>query len=357
MIEALVVGLCSVVFSMLNRKIRTTYGLKLSFVLIFIFHAIRYDYGNDYMKYLDDYIDINQFSLFDMNYGEYYYEPAWVFLCRLFKPFGFFALVASMALFTSIVYYRFVKAYVHADYYYYSVLIYFFSPELMLIPLSAMRQSLAITIFVYSIQFVIKRNIAKYALCIAIASAFHISAIALLPVYFLAYLNWRIHLLSVVYLFALYYSFFVVPMLIYSGFNNLIGTVFEKYLRFEGTTVINTGYGLIFISFLLLIILIYERYQRQEISLLFKIAAISFFIIPASFPIPMLGRMGMYVQPVLIVVYPYVIMSMKNMLLKYSIMVSIIAFTLYKFFLFFQSDVWVNKYSTYTTVFDAPKYY
>lgn len=49
----------------------------------------------------------------------------------------------------------------------------------------ALRQSFVIAIFIFAIKFIEKRNFKKYILCIIVSMLFHLSAIVLIPVYFI----------------------------------------------------------------------------------------------------------------------------------------------------------------------------
>ena len=55
----LVVGIISVFFAWLESSGRWRHGLKSSLFIIFIFLALRYDFGNDYMGYFEYFKDIN----------------------------------------------------------------------------------------------------------------------------------------------------------------------------------------------------------------------------------------------------------------------------------------------------------
>ena len=47
LVETIIFGLSSIYLAYLSRYKNLDWGLKLSFVLIFLFHALRFDVGND----------------------------------------------------------------------------------------------------------------------------------------------------------------------------------------------------------------------------------------------------------------------------------------------------------------------
>ena len=81
MIATIILGIFSVLSAFLARYTNTRWGLKLSFILIFLFLALRYNFGNDYDNYLNVFNEIKQYndvnSLYLMMLR---FEPAWLFL-------------------------------------------------------------------------------------------------------------------------------------------------------------------------------------------------------------------------------------------------------------------------------------
>lgn len=357
MITVAIFNILVVFFAYQARYKRTAILLKVSFGLIFLFLALRYDYGNDYSGYLKVFIEINQVETIDYFDKYWHFEPGWIFLCRLFGPFGFFAMTAVLALFNCFVYYRFIKKYVPPAYYWLAVFMYVFNPGFMLIHSSAMRQSLAIILFVFSIDYIYKKDALRYFLCIGLAALFHTSALVLLPVYLLGVFDWKINKLTAVSIFSLFLLMFVFGNSFLPDINQFINTYFQRYEVYEGGAEIGTGLGLIFNSFLFTLILYYERSQIAESSLLFKVAIISYFIIPISLLIMMLGRVGMYFLPATIAVFPIMFSNIKNRILKNTTLTLIIFIILHSFFGFFQSDIWRVSFGTYQTIFSAPEIY
>ena len=86
-----ILGLIAVVLVRLTQSRQNGWGLKAAFSIIFVFMALRYDYGNDYMAYL------RKFNCFASYYSsravdvtDMWWEPGWVLLNFFFAPFGFY---------------------------------------------------------------------------------------------------------------------------------------------------------------------------------------------------------------------------------------------------------------------------
>jgi len=87
---------------------------------------------------------------------------------------------------------------------------------------NGIRQWIAIAVFMYSFKYIKQKELLKYLICIIVASLFHITAILLLPAYFLFKLNikdkYKIIIIGLT---------FVVFKVI--NFNNLIALIFKKF--------------------------------------------------------------------------------------------------------------------------------
>lgn len=359
MITVAILNIIVVLFAYLARYRQTRFGLKVSFFLIFLFLALRYDFGNDYPAYLQKFFVINQYAYIDYFYKFlHYYEPGWIFLCRLFEPLGFFAMIAALALFNCVVYYRFIRKYVPPTYYWLAVFLYVFSPGFMLIHSSAMQQSVAIALFILSFDYLYKKDAIRYFLCIGLASLFHYSALILLPVYFLGLFNWKANNITAIIIFSFYLFLYMFGELIMPHLTLFISTHFERYVIYLGVSAeIGTGLGIVFYSILFIFVLYYKKFQNKEKALLFKIVILGYFFIPMGLLIMMLGRVGMYFQVATLAVFPILLLNIKNPVLKNLILASLIFITIHSFYAFFQYDIWREAFSTYQTIFSASRIY
>jgi hypothetical protein len=360
MITVAIVNIVMVYFAFFARYKNWQFLLKFSFIILFVFLALRYDFGNDYHVYLKDFLKLNPFSTIDYFSKASTFEPGWTFLCHLFRPLGamgFFAMTALLALFNCFVYYRFIKKYVPPDYYWLAVFLYVFNPYFMLIHASAMRQSVAISLFLLSIDYLYKKNPVGYFLFIGLAMSFHISAIILLPVYLIGLFNWKINKMTAIGLLSSYILIIFFGKMFRSELTMFVARHFDKYAVYNSQSgiEIGTGMGLLFYSILFVLILLYEQYQTKENAIVFKVAIIGYLVMPVSLIVMIFGRSAMYFQPATIAVMPILFANMKNRLISYTIMILLITITTFSFYGFFQSKIWEKKYGTYNTIFSSPE--
>ncbi len=352
MVTVIITGLVAVFFAYFGQFKEYEKGLKIAFLPIFLFLSLRYDYGNDYHAYYEQFqllqsYGLERFQLYNKM------EIGWVYLNYIFSPLGFFAMVAFLSYFNCVVYYKIIKEFVPKKYYWLAVFLYVFNPYIMLVHLSAMRQSLAILIFLLALKFFLKKRIVHFALVIIFASFFHKSVLLILPLIFLLLSKWKINLKASIIVVIIFVSLFFLGSLI-SGYVNLFLTTYlVKYAHHtENDVEVILGSGLVILSMLiaLLVTLYYTEIQDEKLKYIFKIYIISFFIIPISLYVFLVSRTGFYLSVFSILVYPNIVDSVKNNLSKKIILFFFIAITGYNFYVFFKSPIWQEDYGTYQTI-------
>jgi hypothetical protein len=363
---SLLVNIIAVILALFARK-KDSKWLKRAFFVIFIFLAIRYGYGNDYMEYLRYFIEVNRnvygFSDYLSNlfyYGDYTgerdIEKGWLFLSHLFQPLGFFAMVAVLSGIYCYAYYKIINEYVPPAYYWLSVFIFVFDPSNLLIQASAMRQTAGIIIFIFAFYYLLNKNVLRYGVNVYLATLFHNSSIVLFPVYYLVKLYKKITIQNSVIVIILYvifilFSFWLLPY-IYIFNADYLG----KYSGYEDSkNALNSGMGMVFMG-LILIAFLYTGARERSASLLFiKLAIIAILISAIGTGNVMISRIGYYFGFSLIVAIPIMVYNIKNNLLKPGIMISYMLLKFYGWYNFFYSPVWFKYYYEYHTIFSSPK--
>lgn len=368
MLTAFLVNIIAITFAAIAKN-KDSAWLKAAFIVVFIFLAIRYGYGNDYMGYLKYFLDVNKYVygfsdyINNTTYVEAYsgvrdVEVGWMILCKIYQPFGFFALVASISALYCFVHYKLINEYVQPIYYWFAVAILVFDPQYVLIQASAMRQSIAIIVVIISFYFLKNKSFVKYGIGIYMSSLFHKSSIVNLPVYLLAVKNRppkMIHIVMVVLLFV-----FAVSMSAYLGqyMNIILAKYFEEYRGYD-TQIgkLNSGIGIIYFLFIIIMILYYSMREQGSILLLNKIAVIALIVGAMSSVNIMVTRVIYYYIFALLVSIPYVVYKIENKILKIGVMTSYILYVILMWYSHFYSPVWHNGYYEYHTIFESPKIY
>jgi hypothetical protein len=359
MITVIIVGILAVFFAYLAQFEKTKNGLKVSFFLIFLLLALRYDFGNDYKGYLESFQFLETYGLENYLNNEKT-EIGWSYLNYMFLPFGFFAMVGFLALFNCLVYYNFIRKYVPVHLYWLAVFIYMFDPYLMLIHASAMRQSLAISLVILSFNYLYKKDFLRFILIILLSSLFHNSALTMFILIPLTIFRWKINLRVGIILCSIFIILFGAGSFIMASTNNFLQLYMNRYEHhLEQDIVLNQGVGLgvIFQFIILIITMYYARFQENKNELLFKIYIISFMFIPLSLYVWLIGRIGFYFTIFSIAVIPIIVPGIKNKFSGRIVPLMFITFTLYNFLKFFQSKIWIEDFGTYRSIITQIKYF
>lgn len=253
----IIIGAIVVFFAFLQDKNKFSHGLKISFLILTLFLGLRYNFGNDYQSYLNGFNEINRYSYISFFDTRFYFDPGWVFICKLFNPFGFFSLIFFLSIVNCVVYYKVIKRYVPQGFYWLAVFLYFFTPGFMLVHLSAIRQSISILIFLFIVKYIYMRKPLFYFTGILIASFFHQSALILSVFYTLIFFSGKIKNQTGLLLGIAFFVLFFISNIVFLQLDNFILTFFPKYLITYSQlgSVIGSGIG-IFLYLVLFIILL-----------------------------------------------------------------------------------------------------
>lgn len=159
-----------------NRAVKSQQNiiLAISIVVYSLVLGFRYEVGTDYVEYM---------NIYKFHYDLDRMEPGYRFLNILLSSLGFsFPSIFVLSVFLQIFFFykgiiNFKKILPWAIFLYFTTLYLFLS-------LNVLRQTIAFSFFVFSIQYIWKKDIWKYFICILAASCFHKSASILFPFYF-----------------------------------------------------------------------------------------------------------------------------------------------------------------------------
>lgn len=355
MIAPTLVGIISIFIS----RLRTPTNWKLTRLLviffpIFIFLSIRNDYGNDYQGYLDMFNEIS--SQTEMIYSQDYWhaEIGWLALNRIYKHFGFHAMLASLALLSCYAYSRLILTQVPPRYYWLALFIYVFIPENLLIQSSAMRQAVAITLAILSSEFAIKRNWTAYLILNLTAVLFHTSALFFFAFSLVALPNisikrfWIPILMGIYIIFSAYAS--TIVLLMQNLLSIISGGIFDRYAIYNEKAASASGLGAIFFGLQLFLLLLFFNAQTRAGRFAFKMSIIAIFLSALSSEIVMLARIGYYFNVFNIASVPLLATQMAPSFFRLSFIFTYMAYGIFVYYQFFLSPIWHDSFSKYATI-------
>lgn len=284
-------------------------AIVLPIILLILFSSIRnYTVGTDSITYTEAYrLEYNPYYYgFNPNI-EYGYQFIDYLILNFFSNYFWLFLFFSIA----IVCLYMVTIKKISKYYLTSVFI-FITFGFYTFFFNGLRQGVAMAIFFFGLPYLIEKRIISYFLVVFIASMFHVSALVMLPVYFLVNTKFRIEYKVL--------ACFIVSIL---ASQILISYLAQGNIRYEHYTQEAEKAGgyitLLFYSLIGLLIYFSGRKIRHEDIRFSKFEQIFLCGLALVFPISLLGtdpsgpqRIMYYFSSMVIFLIPYVLMRFNN---------------------------------------------
>lgn len=341
-IMLLVAWIISIISSLTkNKKV-----LFFSFVILFIFSSVRYDFGNDYWNYF------KRFYGYKNNILTSNEDIGYKIINKQFGTFREFLIFTSLCY--NLTLYKLVSKHLKTREFFLAIMILLLDPYLFLVHLSAMRQTLALLFFIIGVMYLYNNNVKIYLICVIIASTIHISAIFLifLPLFInrkkISKKSWILIgiLLSVVCLTPLFNKILF-----------LVTSFIPKYGKYIVDMKGNSLKAFIFNIFFFLYVAFFINKAKSNERFFLKITLIYYFIELLGFKLNMIARLGMYLQIFNIISFPIIIFRINKKLEKKYYGLIILIFFLFLFYgrrhiEFLNSSVWGPKFNQYKTIFN-----
>lgn len=175
----------------LHEKFEKAYIIVIGGILT-LFSGFRYYVGTDFETYHND------IEILNKGIDLPFYEPGYKLLVESInklngKPQLVFFLFSLLTVYFVVKFISF-----HSERVGFSLLIYFLLPPLYMASFNQIRQFLAVAIFLYALRFVVNKSLWRYALTIILASTIHVTAILMLPLYFILRRNINTRLILVI---------------------------------------------------------------------------------------------------------------------------------------------------------------
>lgn len=237
---------------------------QISIIIIFYLIAgMSYKVHNDYFIYENIYEKIEFSNLKYINL-----EKGYVFLNAIFNKYlEFYNFKSLIYLINTFLMYRGLKKILsYQKIYIVFGLMYLLFNQFYYFYLSAFRQSISISIFIYSLSYIKNKKLLKYTISVFIAFLFHKSAILLYLIYFIFNSRMKIRMILNIY------SYFILNILIFvPQIRNEIVLAFSKIVDILKLGNLNQNYlfkendiGINNIIFMLFLMLIYKYLTSKK---------------------------------------------------------------------------------------------
>lgn len=365
MLVVVVISIIALLLVCLESRGLYKNGLKVAFCLLSLLGAIHYNYGNDYMVYYNDYLNIVSYK-FDLKAiidKDVFRDPGWAILCYAFSYVGgFFSLVAVLNIILNLIYYYFIRTYVDKTYWPLAVFIYVATTVLYLLNFSMMRQGLTIAIFLASWRWIMEKKWPLLLLLYFIASQIHSSASILYPFAFWGYIS-KIRSKRVVLFFIAFYLFlFTNGRAVDDLFSLLVKMYeFEDKVNAYENYISARSYGLGFLlGSIPFGVSLWYLYKSDSLELqkdnrpIVILSCLGSFIAPFADFLPMVGRLSFYFIPFSIATVPITYSVIRNKTFFVILISLFVLIKLYSYIYFFSDNsIYGAPYSEFHTIFEV----
>lgn len=344
MIVYLILLLVIMVLAFLSNKVKGN-GKNIIIFLIFlslsIISGIRYNVGADYLSYQTFFNYIGEFSNSDYEIGYY--------LLNYILKFLFNNSVSVFLVTSMIINYFICKMIKDNDNHILSYFIYICG-TLFFFGLNGIRQTIAMSLFYYSLKFIKTKDFKKYLICNLIGILFHISSIIFIPLYFVLDKPIKNKKKIIILIIAFLLSNSIVKILS----NVLLNSRYSFYILKSEYYIKSTLNISSIINFLILILYSIFTDKNDKNNCIFEnihlIAAIISILMPY---LPLANRLFMSFRYIEFLSVPNLL---KNLSLKNKKIGAFIKFMVYVlYFYYFIHGVYMengNKVLPYKTIFD-----
>lgn len=291
------------------------------FFELILLMGFRYDVGIDYLTYESWFYDEHNGNKFEWIYNSLNY--------LVYISTGEFAVFTLLiAIITNYFIYKGLKAW-NLNNYYLILAIFIYVSSIYFDFANMMRQGVAVSIFFYASNFIVKRDYKKYFFLVFLAMGFHFSSIILIPLYFIRRTSFNlliyISLIIVCYYLAytkfaqIIFNFFI-SISPYAGRYTGHEFIFQKEVNIFSLNVL----GKVLLS-VLLASLATKRINENKNNLMFyyQIGNLLYILSISTF---MFGRVGIFFQIFELAAIPYLISNIKNSLIRTIIYLSVLLF-------------------------------
>ena len=301
-INATVIIFILLVFLTTRRYENNRYFRYLPYIVIFLFMAGRYDYGDGIAyRQMFDYLH------YGMSVPGMKLEPLYSFLNRVLPSFS--AVVVVTSLIYVLAFYIIISGALTLKQRSLALIFAVLHPYILMVDMSAIRQSVAIALLMVGVYLANKYKAVLYIPFCVVATLFHKSAIVLLPVFFL-FLKRKLAVKIKVVIMGATFFFLLAPEKLFGIINSLLkltGLNNANYLSY-----LNNGYGnsiqAVALSFVQLIFFMLCGDSVEEKNTIYvKLSVIAIVAELLQGCIQTLGRIQMYFLPFIVVSLPLIL--------------------------------------------------
>lgn len=206
--------------------------------------------------------------------------------------------------------------------------------------MSGLRQILALSIILFSFNYLIKGNAIRYFISILIATFFHVSAIIMIPIYFIRYIKLTAKKRLVVLTCIVIGSFLAKDIIVNLVFSINVSKRYSEYISRVGVSQTNPLVILVAIGITFIASILYEKSKNNNgklisesylFNIFYLMSCINVALLIFSLNIDVVSRLGYYFFVANLVLLPNAIMSMTDKKLQMFMIMSCLVISFAQF--------------------------
>lgn len=373
--------LLAIFLAYLDSKGSLKNGLRIGFAIITLVSALRYNYGSDYLSYIDDFKEASYYTILDyISFNENIRESGWFLLIKLFEPLGPYVFFSFLAIVTSFIYYDFIKENVKKEDYWIALAIYLLNFDLFVLQQSMMRQAFAMALFVWGFHYIKEINQSLYSsdnyfsarctpkkkrilrpllglsLLLSFAIFIHQSSMVLIPVSLIAFIPIRKGKVVASVLFVAFCLLWLS--------SNYVAPIFEQLMAVEAVAFYGEKYmsddGVQFgvrqmLSLVPFFVSLYYLWSKNISPVNKPLVVISMFgvlVLPFAGLLQLISRIAYYFDAFAVAAYPIVYRNINNKYIRYLLIALFLLIYIYTWIDKSKNPVWGGKFIEYHTLFE-----
>ena len=273
------------------------------FIFLSLFVGLRYDVGTDYENYVDIYnTDVSWLE------GGFRFFAEWLYDRNLDVTYMFLgiAVVTYGFMFGGLYFMKEANL---------QLSIIMLSLFTLSFTCNGIRQALAVSIFLFSYQFIKNRKILPYVLCVFLATFFHASAVLLFPLYFFVHKDLPKKIYVIIYLLSFAFIFMNLETLT-SPFSFFLSHE-ERYLHYVENRGTDSGYfsigvlAQILVYFVLFVYALNVQFEKRH-TILFNLFLLCCIFMNMRVGAPLFIRVQAYFNIFTNIIIPIVVLEQKS---------------------------------------------
>lgn len=370
----------AILFAWLESRGSLRNGLKIGFIIITLVSALRYNYGTDYLGYIEDFYEAIQYNISNyLRLDDSIREAGWYLLMKFFEPLGVYVFFAFLSVVTSCIYYRFIKENVQRKDYWLALSIYLLNFDLYVLQQSMLRQAFAMALFICAFRYIKKINkllypddtcnvlpnskrgsiltlLLKLSSLLVIIVFIHQSSIVLIPVSIITFIPMR---KGKVVAFVMFVAFcllwvssnYIAPILEQLMALEAVAFYGEKYIT-DDSAQFGVRQMLSFIPFFISLYYLWDERSATINKPLVVISMLGVLVLPFASLLQLISRIAYYFDAFAIAAYPIVYSNIKNKYIRNALIALFLLIYIYMWLDKSQNPVWGGRFMEYHTLFE-----